>query len=395
MPSLSVSTDSVGSNGNASLTSNTPSLSSSVSALLPMPSLSVSTDSVGSNGNASLTSNTPSLSSSVSTSLGIPSPSVSIPVLQGLGLFIVVAGNAASKASSCVQDSWLLSLRLSVCSCVSPNSELTSVSWLFLTFNFSTWIRSLALKVVSWLFFARSSIKFVKPLTLSDVSWLSRTRRSTRLANPDTFNDVSWFSCSRSVTRLLRLETFSEVSRLLRTRRSCNPVKPVTFKTLNWLFCSRNLTRFGAFGSVMPMSWLFFTLRICSWVNVLTSNVVIWLSRNLKFFRFVNASIPLASTISMLLQFNDVTSLLSTQSLSSAFSSTHSLRFWSAKLRLEIGVAPALGTLKSKSPPKKAVNKFELMWGWFFITNAWQIIVMVFMVQSPLSSQVIVLEHRS
>ena len=64
MPSESVSTLSVASNGKASFSSNTVSLSSSVSALLPVPSESVSTLSVASSGNASMES-------------GIPSPSVS------------------------------------------------------------------------------------------------------------------------------------------------------------------------------------------------------------------------------------------------------------------------------------------------------------------------------
>ena len=53
MPSKSVSRVSVESNGNASDPSNTPSPSSSVSALFPIPSVSVSTDSVESSGNAS------------------------------------------------------------------------------------------------------------------------------------------------------------------------------------------------------------------------------------------------------------------------------------------------------------------------------------------------------
>ena len=46
MPSLSESSDSVASNGKASLASSMSSLSSSVSALFPMPSLSESSDSV-------------------------------------------------------------------------------------------------------------------------------------------------------------------------------------------------------------------------------------------------------------------------------------------------------------------------------------------------------------
>ena len=62
--------------GNASFASSTPSLSSSVSALLPMVSPSVSRVSSGSNGNASFSSS-PSLSSSVSALLPMLSPSVS------------------------------------------------------------------------------------------------------------------------------------------------------------------------------------------------------------------------------------------------------------------------------------------------------------------------------
>ena len=54
-----------------------PSLSSSVSALLPMPSASVSIHSSLSNGKASLVSSYPSLSSSVSIQSGMPSASVS------------------------------------------------------------------------------------------------------------------------------------------------------------------------------------------------------------------------------------------------------------------------------------------------------------------------------
>ena len=65
------------SNGNASAVSNTPSSSSSVSALSPVPSLSKSEDSVESNGNKSFVSSTPSLSSSVSALSLIPSPSKS------------------------------------------------------------------------------------------------------------------------------------------------------------------------------------------------------------------------------------------------------------------------------------------------------------------------------
>ena len=72
-----MSTDSGSEPATASSGSDRPSLSSSVSALLPVPSPSVSTDSVGSKGKASCASGTPSLSSSESTASGMPSPSLS------------------------------------------------------------------------------------------------------------------------------------------------------------------------------------------------------------------------------------------------------------------------------------------------------------------------------
>ena len=85
MPSPSVSTDSLTSNGNASSVSGIESPSSSRSALLPTPSPSVSTDSAASNGKASEPSSTPSLSSSGSALLPIPSPSVSTDSLASNG----------------------------------------------------------------------------------------------------------------------------------------------------------------------------------------------------------------------------------------------------------------------------------------------------------------------
>ena len=63
----------------------TPSLSSSVSALLPIPSKSVSTLSVASNGKASSMSVTPSLSSSESALSPMPSESLSVHSLESLG----------------------------------------------------------------------------------------------------------------------------------------------------------------------------------------------------------------------------------------------------------------------------------------------------------------------
>ena len=77
MPSPSVSVLCVPSNGQTSMSSDTPSLSSSVSELSPMKSPSASESSVGSFGNASDASGVPSLSSSVSALSPIPSPSAS------------------------------------------------------------------------------------------------------------------------------------------------------------------------------------------------------------------------------------------------------------------------------------------------------------------------------
>ena len=76
-PSPSESKTFPGSSGNGSVTSGSPSLSSSVSWLLPKPSPSVSSDSLPSKGNASTSSKTPSLSSSGSVWSGEPSPSKS------------------------------------------------------------------------------------------------------------------------------------------------------------------------------------------------------------------------------------------------------------------------------------------------------------------------------
>ena len=64
MPSLSLSLDSDGLQGNSSLTSATPSLSSSVSILFPIPSPSQSPDSAPLHGNKSSLSIIPSLSES-------------------------------------------------------------------------------------------------------------------------------------------------------------------------------------------------------------------------------------------------------------------------------------------------------------------------------------------
>ena len=113
MPSESVSTLSVASNGNASFTSKTVSLSSSVSALFPVPSESVSIVSLASKGNASSTSNTVSPSSSASAiipnpmhassqSLGIPLPSVSaspLRLIRGYSSAVSITESPSSSVS--------------------------------------------------------------------------------------------------------------------------------------------------------------------------------------------------------------------------------------------------------------------------------------------------------
>ena len=104
MPSLSLSEDSLGSNGNRSLELFTPSPSRSGSLLSPIPSPSRSLYSSGSSGKRSLLSGTPSLSSSGSISLGIPSPSKSLAKTSLVGS--VGAGSSPSlKPSSSVSGS--------------------------------------------------------------------------------------------------------------------------------------------------------------------------------------------------------------------------------------------------------------------------------------------------
>ena len=85
MPSPSVSVLCVPSSGQTSMSSVTPSLSSSRSALSPMKSPSASESSVGSYGNASDVSGVPSLSSSRSALSPIPSPSASAVSLGSNG----------------------------------------------------------------------------------------------------------------------------------------------------------------------------------------------------------------------------------------------------------------------------------------------------------------------
>ncbi len=87
--------------GQRSAPSAMPSLSSSVSALLPVPSPSLSADSAGSSGNASVASGTPSLSSSGSHGSPAPSPSASSwPALAADGQLSFASGSPSASSSA-------------------------------------------------------------------------------------------------------------------------------------------------------------------------------------------------------------------------------------------------------------------------------------------------------